>query len=376
LPLTNADRLLLSPFDDIARAEYREMTTEVANLYIRNLPADVVSPEERLDIDALLGPTHINALLLRLAERNKSSKSVALLEKARVLQGHPLFRNGGAIDEDDDIDDVAVAPPIYQAYLIDRLRIRLPEPSSPAWLRRQQDSAELRKRMVAAYLAICDENHWTPLFAGYHVAYNLSTNCIRDFLDELRFLYMETEVGDDVSRFVAMRALSPDRQAAALRRASDNKRAAIPSEVPHYGTQVRNLLTTLGELSHQLQMGWRRLETLRSPERGRFTITSTPSAEAFELCQRYVQHAIDGGAIRLFTHDPDRISFGLHRLLAPSFGFSYRRPQYEVKLQSNQLLECIEAVDSRTLERTLEELLAAIEVSSGGQQEFPFEVEP
>jgi hypothetical protein len=375
LQLTNADRLLLSPFDDIPRAEYREMTTEVANLYIRNLPPDVTAPDAQLDIQELLGPTSINSLLLRLAERNKSVKSVALVERAKTLQGHPLFHEWNEIDDDEDVDETVAAPPIYQAYLIDRLRIRLPEPSSPAWLRRQQDSAELRKRMVAAYLAICDEYRWTPLFAGHHVVYNLSTNCIRDFLDELRYLYMETGVGDDVRRFVTLRALSPDKQSAALRKASENKRAAIPSEVPHYGTQVRNLLATLGTLSHDLQMSWRRSETLRSPERGKFSITPSQSPEAFTLCQRYVQHAIDGGAIRLFSYEPDRVSFGLHRLLAPAFGFSYRRPQYEVRLNTTQLLQCIEAVDSRALDRATAELVAAIEVSSGGQQELPFEVE-
>jgi hypothetical protein len=350
------------------------MTTEVANLYIRNLPPDVAVPETRLDIQQLLGPTSINSLLLRLAERNKSAKSVALVEKAKALQDHPLFRHWSE-EDDEDVDETVAAPPIYQAYLIERLRIRLPEPSSPAWIRRQQDSAELRKRMVAAYLAICDENHWIPLFAGHHVMYNLSTNCIRDFLDELRYLYMETGVGDDVRRFVSLNGLSPDRQSAALRSASGNKRAAIPSEVPHYGTQVRNLLVTLGDLSHALQMSWRRPETLRSPERGKFTITPGQSSEAFTLCQRYVQHAIDGGAIRLFSYEPDRVTFGLHRLLAPAFGFSYRRPQYEVKINATQLLQCIEAVDSRALERAIDDLVAATEVSSGAQQELPFEVE-
>lgn len=375
LQLTNADRLLLSPFDDISRPEYRQMTTEVANLYIRNLPSDVVVPDATLDIEELLGPTSINSLLFRLAERNKSAKSVALLEKAKALQEHPLFRDWSKGNEDEDVDETVAAPPIYQAYLIERLRIRLPEPSSPAWLRRQQDSAELRKRMVAAYLAICDENHWTPLFAGHHVVYNLSTNCIRDFLDELRYLYMETGVGDDVRRFMTLKALSPDKQSAALLRASDNKRAAIPSEVPHYGTQVRNLLATLGDLCHELQMNWRRPETLRSPERGKFTIIAGQSSEAFTLCQRYVQHAIDGGAIRLLNYEPDRVSFGLHRLLAPAFGFSYRRPQYEVRLNAPQLLQCIEAVDSRALERAINDLVMATEVSSGAQQELPFEVE-
>ena len=375
LQLTNADRLLLSPFDDIPRSDYRQMTTEVANLYIRNVPPDVVTIDQRLDVESLLGPTSINALLLRLIERNKSAKSVALLDRAKALQEHPLFRDRFECDEDDDIDDASMAPPIYQTYLIDRLRIRLPEPGSPDWVRRQQDSAELRKRMIAAYLAICDEYRWIPLFTGHHVAYNLSTNCIRDFLDELRHLYMETGVGENMARFVTMRNLSLDKQAAALRKASENKRDAIPSEVPHYGTQVRNLLAALGELSHQLQMSWRRLETLRSPERGKFTITSSPSREAFELCRRYVQHAIDGGAIRLFTHEPDRLTFGLHRLLAPAFGFSYRRPQYEVRIQAAQLLQCVESVDSRVLARSIDELANAVELSSGAQQELPFEVD-
>jgi Cdc6-like AAA superfamily ATPase len=382
LRLNNADRTVLQPLEDVSDASYRRFCTEVLNLYLKKAAVGVSGAGEeplielqRTDLEALLGPTHINALLEALIRRNQTERSVALLTRAEGLRSTPFFAESSALDDEpvDGEEDEApradtpkrttelIPPPIYQAYLIDTIGFEPPPPSTPRWQRRQQESREIRKKMVAAMLAICDQFKWDVPYVGYHVGYQLSDSCIRDFLDIMHFLYASTEVDHDVAKFTRQTGIARDRQARALRDASQRKLSVVQDEIPHLQSQVMNLISSLGELLHTLHSDYRSRKVLVTPERGIFLIKlgeppTDPQVKAID----YIQRAIDGGAVKLGVREPARLSFTVHHLLAPRYGFSYRGPYYETELDAALLIRCAESESEEERRLCTDELIVDV----------------
>lgn len=235
-----------------------------------------------------------------------------------------------------------------------RLGLDVPEPATPGWQRRGQHSAEIRKKIVAAYLSVCSELRTDPWYASADMVIQLADGCVRDFLWQMDELW--EEVGADVRRFVDRR-ISDERQDRALKRASEQKMARIAGLVLTEPRRAERLVDGLASLTAELQRPRKEFAEagaahLRSPEPGYWVLPdiegrNTPFSERDQDdlpgIYRLVRDAAEAGYLRMESRSHVRWRFRVHTSLAPHYGFSYRGAQYEVKLGANDLLEFCEA---------------------------------
>jgi hypothetical protein len=101
--------------------------------------------------------------------------------------------------------------------------LELPHRRQAKWETRGQESAEIRKRMVAAYMCLCREIGADIRYAGDLMLLQMSDHCIRDFLAQIHELFLESAkpLGDFVREQIP--SLTQHR---ALARASRQKRSS------------------------------------------------------------------------------------------------------------------------------------------------------
>jgi hypothetical protein len=329
------------PLDNLSDGEFRRFVEGVASVRVQDSVGDDIS----VDLGRVLGPLDINGLLAKIIAKSSARWGRKLLEDAKANADQPYFR-----------DAHSDALPIYQTYLVQRLRLDVPEPDTPGWMRRGQHSAEIRKKIVAAYLSICSELRTAPWYASADMVIQMSDGCVRDFLWQMDELWEERRVS--ISRFVT-EPISDERQDRALKRASEQKMARIAGLVLTEPRRAERLVDGLATLTAELQRPRRELSEsgaahLRSPEPGYWVLPdmegrSTAFSERDQVdlpgIYRLVRDAAEAGYLRMESKPHSRWRFRVHTSLAPFYGFSYRGAQYQVKLGPEDLLEFCEAVN-------------------------------
>jgi hypothetical protein len=311
-----------------------------------------------VDLDVILGTFGINGLLERLLSDSVSPQAKALLESAESLQASPFFRDSEVaadeLEHDSDNDEAdGTELPIYQAYLVQTLGLELPDPEGPAWKRRRQDSAELRKRMIAAYLSICGELKTHVRYASARIVLRLSDLCIRDFLKFLDALHRAS--GLPVQEFVTKEMLWRD-QHDALLTASNEKIQSIRAQDLRAPRETHAVVKGLAKLTHLLQAHGRRNTHLRTSERGIFFLPADRWRSRTDRAALTIREACDTGFLRFLSEDDDNISFRVHTSLAPAFQFSYRGAYYPAPL----LWSDIEKLSAARQEDSLEKIADGI----------------
>ncbi len=326
---TNADVDLIS-MDRMGDKRFAKFVEGVASVRIQEAAQQ---PEAHLELNALLGRLAINELLLRLLKSSTDSWGQQLLAKAEANAEVPFFKERNA-----------TAPPIYQTYLVETLELELPEPQAKNWETRKQKSAEIRKKIAAAYLSICQKVGVQPLYASADMMLQMSDQCVRDFLWQMHEIFVET--GDSPSEFLARTNIPVETQDKALRRASDQKISRVADSVMAEASTVTRLVDGLGLLTGLLQRPLEgRLRSgftqhLRSNEPGAFRL---PSAESFERDEdsektlELIRLAIDGSYLRQVSGSRETMRFRLHTSLAAHYGFSYRGAYSDTLLSLDEL---------------------------------------
>ncbi len=329
------------PLDNLSDGDFRKFVEGVATVRVQESLGERVP----VDLNQILGPLDINGLLARIIGRSSAARGRQLLEAAEANRSHPYFA-----------DSHSDAPPIYQTYLVQRLGLDVPEPDKPGWQRRAQHSAEIRKKIVAAYLSICSELRTAPWYSSADMVVQMSDGCVRDFLWQMDELWEEQNL--DMKRFLEQR-ISDERQDRALKRASEQKMARIAGLVLTEPRRAERLVDGLATLTANLQRPSKELAEsgaahLRSPEPGywllpdtggRDTAFSEPDQDEPPGIYRLVRDAAEAGYLRMESKPHARWRFRVHTSLAPTYGFSYRGAQYEVKLEIDDLLEFCEATN-------------------------------
>lgn len=325
-----ADRLVL-PLDAISDVQFRTLAEGVASVRVRRALND---PRARFSLRRILGDLDLNRLLKESLEESASAFSKELLAEAEVLSGHPFFtRNNDPGKEKRG----KAAPLICEAYLIRELRLKLPDPDMPQWQRRAQDSAEIRKKQVAAFLSIFGELKTRPRYAFAEMVFQISDFSIRDFLFQLDELFREAQL--DLRSFLDTE-LSIRQQDKAIRAASSEKCHSIPTWVKGPPPTVEKYLFVFAELTAVLQRSDPSCRHLNSTERGIFSLSKAQLAD-----QRVAPHlqiikdGIEGGFLRLCRDNSDAFRFRVHSSLAPAFGFSYRGAYYDFQISLDDLNE-------------------------------------
>jgi len=353
LTLGQADRELVL-LDEMTPKEFQELVEGVATVRIRHLARDA---KLSFSTTKTLGKLDINGLLLAILNESVAPRAKQLLGAAEKWAAS---HRGSRRRKAPPLETVHESPPIYQTYLIERLELDTSNLSADIpWQRRKQDSAELRKRIVAAYLGICAEVRAEPRYASADVVLQTSDNCVRDFLAQLDEIFQVADL--PIERFVNA-AIDSDLQDRALKSASQKKYQSLPGFGVNNPHETRALVDALAKLTALLQSKSPTNRHLKSSERGRFSVSMAHAhGDAPESLIRSLREAAEAGFLRFFGSTVEPMSFRVHTSLAPKYGFSYRGAYYEVPLDWRALDRIRRLKNPEELQKMIDSLYQELE---------------
>ncbi len=321
ISLQDADREVI-PLDAMTDSEFTDLAEGVATVRIQRLSPGYPEFSTR----TAFGILDINELLVGILNASANAEAKRLLTAAETLAKTPFFIETS--------DRPSGSLPIYQAYILDRLNLTLPAPQSPSWERRKQDSAEIRKRMVAAYLCICKELKTQARYGGAEMILQMSDSCIRDYLSQLDsvFQLLDADTGDFGTKRIPL-----FEQDVAITQASKRKNETIPKSEIGSPVETLRLIDSLGQLTARLQTSIKDMKSLKTPERGLFTLPIDTSTSESAETLRLITEAADAGFLKILTSDSRSVRFRIHCSLAGAYGVSYRGAYYECGLKHSDL---------------------------------------
>jgi hypothetical protein len=356
LSLQQADRELV-PLDDLSENEFRDLVEGVASVRVQHLTG---KPDLMFDATKTLGSIDINGLLLGILRESVSPIAKALLERAQdpsspKLPSEEAPKENSARRTRSDTP----TPPIYQTYLIEKLGLDMSSAGERNWKRRKQESAELRKRIVAAYLSICNDINAEPRYASAEILLQTSDNCVRDFLGQLHEIFETANV--PLPLFLE-RTIDVKAQDRAIKKASQKKYESLPMFGVNNPVETLGLVDGLSKLTALLQKRSATARHLKSSERGLFVIDfgSIPQEGPSQLL-RSLREAAEAGFLRLRSANTNPLVFRVHTSLAPKYGFSYRGAYYETSLEWRFLDRLRKKKEPQEIEAAVEDLYNEIE---------------
>ncbi len=347
LTLSDADRNLIY-LDELDDPSFKQLAVGVASV---RLQACLESPDVTFDPQKCLGSLSINGLLQSALKESVNKEARALVLRARKNAKQDFFAESTPRAKG---RKPAPAPPIYQTYLIERLKLELPEPNTPRWQRRAHDSAELRKKHVASYLAICKEYRVDVRYASAEMVLQMSDRRIRDFLSFLHAIHAES--GAPTADFIE--SLVPTgKQHKAITRASTDKLRNVRESGVASPMPTSWLLDALGTITCKLQSGGPGNRHLASPERGLFTLTMHGEERSQHgTVLSIIQDAAEAGYLHLEQSEGRTWRFRMHTSLAASYIFSYRGAYYPTRIDISDLSSICSTVDPEDRSKLVSDL--------------------
>jgi hypothetical protein len=351
LTLQKADRHL-KILDDMTDKEFRDLAEGVVRVRIRHY---LRRPRAPFNLDQLLGHWNVNVLLETMLRESAKKGAAELLARSEGISNEPFFAqkefDTDRIGADGKLQRVL---PIYQTYLIGKLGLLVPSPKDERWKRRAQDSAELRKRIVAAFLSICAEFGMSVRYASAEVLLQLSDNCTRDFLAQMESIYRSTQ--KSIEKFLSLR-IPYSAQIGPLRDASNEKRSSLVKFGVRAPTDTGRLVDGFAKITAFVQTNGTNFQHLRSSERGRFEL-DLAEAEQRKLSSyvRLIHDAAEAGFFRTFASDSKTLCFRVHTSLAAAYGFSYRGAYYPLRLSWKDIERLITADTEDTHSRAVSDI--------------------
>jgi hypothetical protein len=260
-----ADRRIVE-LDQVSDSSFRTLAEGVARTRVES----VLGRPDHFETKRIFGVLDLDGLLRDILRESVNPRAKALLEaadrrakEAREAHGAP---SGIAAPHDDS--DV---PRIIETYIDQRLPGAPPpeDAEEETWERRRRYSANYRKRIVAAYLSICNEFNVSPRYASAEMILQISDKCIRDFLLQVDSIF--TARGCDLEMFLRGGIPAKD-QSPALVTASRKKLNNLKSRVVIAPDEIRQVVHGLAKLTAVLQSRSTDYRHLRIPERGIFSL--------------------------------------------------------------------------------------------------------
>lgn len=188
-------------------------------------------------------------------------------------------------------------------------------------------SPAFRKKNIAAYLGICRKYGLQFRYAGSNPILSLSDGCIRDFLENMAFLFDElATTGKDPIHFLNLNDVIPiSTQDKATREAAVNKVSGIKHHNEAHADLVEKFVEFIGHLVFEMQTNFESNIPLTSPERSIIGISKSAlekDATVFNLIKAV---ELDGYAKNVvIKSSAQTYGFRLHRQFAARFQYSYR----------------------------------------------------
>lgn len=336
-----ADRKLIV-LDTMKQSDFIELAEGVASVRCQEF---LGNPNEVFRSKTSLGSLNMNRLIQRVVERSESQLAKALKDNAHD------FNTPGERDTDATL-------PFYQAYLAHKLGLEMQQNASKKQ-KRNLDSQQFRKKMVAAYLSICrDLKLRTVPYAYAEMVIGISDNCVRDFLSQLDHIFRESKLS--LEEFLRTE-VDLDCQAKAIRNASIEKRDSLPESGVLWPVETGRIAKGLAMITAMVQSTSDDGSHLRSTERGLFRLMRNGNdlnelAQALEL----VRDASDAGFLRMFEKENSAPLFRVHASLAPAYGFSYRDAYYPIPLSLEDFNRLKSASTDNELSKTAKMIVKSI----------------
>jgi hypothetical protein len=338
LTLQKADMQQIS-LDSQSPAEFRQLAEGVATARCQ---FELRDTQAQFQTATSLGKLSLNQLVHEAVSKSESQIATVLTDLASNFEGSWETRSDGEF------------PMYWQAFLADRLALT-PPPAGTFKGKRQQESAEFRKKMVVAYLAICRllGKRNVP-YAFAEMVLGISDGCIRDFLSQLHqiFVLKYPDTTHQNLRHFLSTTVHPRIQEEAIRRVSEQKRDSIPRSGVLRPVQIGRMIHGLAEVTAKMQ------SLVDFAERGVFQLRGGNSHERQQAAQ-LVLDAVEAGFLRLNGKDEsvDPLDgFRVHASLAPAYGFSYRGAYYDVVISMDRFHKLLECPDERSLAEIVESL--------------------
>ncbi len=330
-----ADRNIV-PLDDLKRPEFENLCDGVGTVRVR---AHLDKDDVTFSTTSVLGKLDLNVLVEELVQRSESDNAKKIKRMADDFKASSwaAARSGRA------------SAPYIEGYIASRLALSPPEAAENDD-RRKQESAEFRKKIVAAYLSICNDlNVKRVPYAFDRMVFGISDNCVRDYLSQMHHIFIEANI--PLEQFLASNVRIATQQVA-LRNASEEKDTSIPASGVLEPMRVGRLVKGLACLTATLQQGNKKSDQhLRSSERGVFVLDPQLQNGGDDLLLfDLVQEAADAGFLRVFKQGDVIPAFRVHSSLAPKYGFSYRGAYYPVRIKRVDLLSFLDCADSAELD--------------------------
>jgi hypothetical protein len=339
-----ADRRIVD-LDEVSDSSFRTLAEGVAKTRVES----VLGQPTHFDTKRLFGVLDLDGLLRDILRDSVNPKARALLEAAEgrateAREAHPGPLGIEVPREDSD------APPIIETYIDEKLP-GVPNPDDTeeeTWERRRRYSANYRKRIVAAYLSICNELNVSPRYASAEMILQISDKCMRDFLLQVDSIF--TAQGRDLATFLRG-GIPAKHQSPALVKASRKKIDNLKSRVVITPDEIRQVVHGLARLTAALQSRSTDYQHLRVPERGVFLLPIENEAGEDPSMIDLIKDAAQAGFLRILKeHGRRSIRFRVHASLAPAYEFSYRGAYYPVNLTPDDLRSLIGTADDDSLD--------------------------
>lgn len=323
-------------------SDFKDFSEGVATVRIKDCLKD---NNLKFSLKTILGEISINSMLTTILDKSVSAPVRELLKEAKENKDQPFFE----FYRRENL-------PIYQTYLVDKLKIDIKTNVKEKWKKRAQESKEIRKRMVVAYLSICHEFSQEPIYASKDMLLGMCDNSIRDFLWQLDEIFKA--YGRDIRTF-ATSTIPTSVQHLGIKKSSDKKFHSIPQAPVNSPGGVGRLVYGLATLTRLIQTTSNDLSHLRSSERGRFILKITASKRDQDLVELVTQSA-DSGFLKIIDKSEDLIRFRVHTSLAPAFKFSYRGAYYDTRIDAYHLESMLAAKDISELDCVTKDVAASI----------------
>jgi hypothetical protein len=321
---------------------FKDFTEGVATVRIKDsLKDDCIL----FSLRNILGKISINSMLTQILNKSVSSNVRKLLKKAEENKNNSFY------------EFYKKEPlPIYQTYLVEKLNINIEKSINEKWKKRAQESKEIRKRMVVAYLTICAEFDQEPVYGSMEMMIGMCDYSIRDFLWQLDEIYKA--FGRDIKTF-ATSTVPISIQNTGIKKSSDKKFNSIPQAPVNSPGGTGRLVYGLAKLTSIIQTQSNDLSHLKSSERGIFNLKITNSKRDHKLVELITQSA-ESGFLRIIETSDTHIKFRVHASLAPSFKFSYRGAYYDTRIEAHHLDRMLATQDRDELDIVTKEIAALI----------------
>ncbi len=353
LTLGSADRKIID-LDNMDNSRFRSFAEGVSKVRVNAVLKDIKSQTsvKNFNLTHLLGKLNLNYLLKKSLNKSENKDfSKKWLKISEDYQMSPFFKG-------DSDEDLSSTPPIYQSYLIEKLNIKLPTPDDPNWARRKQESAEIRKRNVSAYLCMCDEMGHEPYFAYDRMVLQMSDKCIRDFLRQMDNIFKKSR--KSIEKFITAKNISVEIQNQSLKNASHEKKDFIKRSLLKAPNEIERLIDGLAQITSSMHAK-NGITSLKTHERGIFVldtnnITQGNNSEILEL----IKQAGEAGYLKIRKGYGSPWKFQVHASLAAAYFFSYRGSHNEVKISIRDLKDLAFSYDDEEHKKKIKYLLSRV----------------